>query len=172
MIYTRYNSGNNVLIGNVAENVNFVAIAKKAEAEIKEAKINKDTFEYRTTESTQTYFPDLISKSVNSASSINAASPNDGTNTKWENHGATRITANEEDALLAVDAQLQLGNPAIVRLYSPLTDQHWVTIIGKKDNDYTIIDPYDGKEKLLSNNIHYKENDGYITDYVILSNEY
>lgn len=107
---------------------------------------------------------------------IETNSKTDGTNTQWDKHGATRIAASEEDCLLAVDAQLQLGNPALIHINgknvaNDSSDQHWVTVIGKKDNDYIIIDPYNGKEKMLSAELTYK-NGGTIADYVILSNEY
>lgn len=107
---------------------------------------------------------------------IDTNSSTDGTNPKWANHGATSIAASEYNALLAVDTQLQLGNPALIHINGKDVaindnDQHWVTVIGKKDNDYVIIDPWDGKEKMLSDNSMYTDG-GSIAHYVILSNEY
>lgn len=78
------------------------------------------------------------------------------------------------ETLEGINAQLQLGNPAIVHVSGNknsdgTTRQHWVTVIGKKGNDYTVIDPWDGQKKSLQSVIDYH---GSVKDYAIISDEY
>lgn len=86
------------------------------------------------------------------------------------------ITASTEDeALLGIDVQLQLGNPVLIHTdgYNSKWQgsQHWAVVTGKQNGKYSIIDPYDGTERSLENMEIYKRN-GSILDYVILSDEY
>ncbi len=98
-----------------------------------------------------------------------------GHGTRWEYHNAYSIAADEESTLFAIDAQLELGNPVLIHT-TGLTakgeaSEHWATVIGKKNGEYTIIDPYYGDVRNLSDMQIYK-NSGSIVGYVILSNEY
>lgn len=90
-----------------------------------------------------------------------------------------RITDSEgERTLEGIDAQLQLGNPAVLHLKREgSSEQHWVTVIGKQNGEYTVIDPYDGAAKSLSSlRIMRKDEEGkdkgIISDYAIVSDEY
>lgn len=56
------------------------------------------------------------------------------------------IEGTESDIFLAIDAQLQLGNPALIHVKTDDGLEHWATVIGKKDDVYTVIDPWDGRE--------------------------
>ncbi len=106
---------------------------------------------------------------------ISTNSKTDGHGTRWGNHGAYSISASESETLLAVDAQLQLGNPVLIHATGSDSkgnpSEHWATVIGKKDGNYTIIDPYYGSVCSLDEMQIYKNN-GKLTGYVILSNEY
>lgn len=106
---------------------------------------------------------------------IQTNSSSNGTGTNWNAHGAFPVTASEADTLLAVDAQLQLGNPVLIHAVgkdsSGNDSEHWATVIGKQNGEYTIIDPWNGKECSLDEMQIYK-NQGRLTGYVILSNEY
>lgn len=84
-----------------------------------------------------------------------------------------RIGGEESDILFAIDAQLQLGNPALIHVVDKTTkDQHWATVIGKENGEYTIIDPWNGKQRPLSQMEIYCNGNSYIKDCVILTNEY
>lgn len=106
---------------------------------------------------------------------ISTESETDGQGTRWGDHGAYEISASEESTLFAVDAQLQLGNPVLI--HATGTDmngdasEHWATVIGKKDGEYTIIDPYYGDVRSLSDMQIY-QNNGSIVGYAIISNKY
>ena len=49
--------------------------------------------------------------------------------------------------------------------------EHWATVIGKRNGEYTIIDPWDGKEHPLSEMQIYK-NGGSVIGYAVVSNKY
>lgn len=106
---------------------------------------------------------------------ISTDSATSGHNTQWWAHDAYSIAADEESTLFAIDAQLQLGNPVLIHATGlnakGKVSEHWATVIGKKNGEYTIIDPYYGDVRNLSDMQIYKNN-GSIVGYVILSNEY
>lgn len=104
-----------------------------------------------------------------------------GTGVVWTNHGALAITKGvtycnnltESEILLAIDAQLAMGRPAIIHIYKDANTQHWATVIGKDDSKsdigekYTIIDPWDGSKRILSDMTYYKSGTS-INGYAIL----
>ena len=103
----------------------------------------------------------------------------DGTGTKWNNHGAIVVTSDlasgltESEILLAIDAQLEMGRPAIIHVYTIDAVQHWATVIGKDNTKtsvgekYTIIDPANGTKCSLNQMAYY--NGSNIEGYAILS---
>lgn len=106
---------------------------------------------------------------------INTNSPTDGHGTKWGNHGAYSYAASETETLLAIDAQLALGNPVLIHATGKDSggndSEHWATVIGKANGVYTIVDPYYGDIRSLSNMQIYK-NGGSIVGYAIISDKY
>lgn len=106
---------------------------------------------------------------------IVTTSSTNGHNPNWVHHGAHSFTASEEDTMLAIDAQLQLGHPVLIHATGFSSDgvasEHWATVIGKNNGEYTIIDPYYGDVRSLSNMQIYK-NDGQIVGYAIISDNY
>lgn len=98
--------------------------------------------------------------------------------TKVGEEGYRIIDSVGERTLEGIDAQLQLGNPAVLHLKREgSSEQHWVTVIGKQNGEYTVIDPYDGAAKSLSSlRIMRKDEEGkdkgIISDYAIVSDEY
>lgn len=89
----------------------------------------------------------------------------------WSSNGAIRKYCDKEEALLAINAQLSLGNPALIYVKSS-EGQHWATVTGRNANgSYTIIDPWDGTTRDLTEMEHYtNEND--IAGYAIISTIY
>lgn len=114
-------------------------------------------------------------------------SPTDGWGTVWGSRGATLITKGDypdltdNEIFLAIDAQLAMGRPAIIHVYTNANDQHYATVIAKDDTQtdvgkkYTIVDPAKSsgtgngkaKECLLEDMAYYTGNN--IDGYVILS---
>ena len=109
-----------------------------------------------------------------------------GDNPDFATHGATRIwktAANdgltESEILLAIDAQLTMGRPAIVQCrkdsnYSSKKNAHWAVVVSKSGSQYTIIDPITTKEGSwtcsLSKMQWYNSSIG-LTGYAIFSTE-
>lgn len=102
-------------------------------------------------------------------------SSTDGHGTSWSSHGAYKVDCDEQQAFLAIDAQLSLGNPVLIhtdgKSSSGNPSEHWATVIGKQNGEYTIIDPWDGKEHPLSEMQIYK-NGGSVIGYAVVSNKY
>ena len=107
--------------------------------------------------------------------SIVTNSSTDGQGTSWSSHGAYKVDCNEQQAFLAIDAQLSLGNPVLIHTNGKdkfgKPSEHWATVIGKQNGEYTIIDPWDGKEHPLSEMQIYK-NGGSVIGYAVVSNKY
>lgn len=83
-------------------------------------------------------------------------------------------SSSEDETLLGIDAQLQLGNPVLIHVVKDPQNpasQHWAVVTGKQNGKYSIIDPWDGTERSLENMEIYCKG-GSIQDYVILSDEY
>lgn len=82
--------------------------------------------------------------------------------------------SSEDETLLGIDAQLQLGNPVLIHVNGKNSanqdSEHWAVVTGKINGKYSIIDPWDGTERSLENMEIYKRN-GSIQDYVILSDK-
>lgn len=107
-----------------------------------------------------------------------------GTGLVWTEHDALAVTKGvnycsnltESEILLAIDAQLAMGRPAIIHLYKNENIQHWATVIGKdnsksdKGEKYTIIDPWDGSKRLLKEMTYYNSGTA-INGYAIISDE-
>lgn len=89
----------------------------------------------------------------------------------WNSNGAIRRYCDKDEALLAINAQLSLGNPALIYVKSS-EGQHWATVTGRNANgSYMIIDPWDGTTRDLTEMEHYtSEND--IAGYAIISKTY
>ncbi len=97
-----------------------------------------------------------------------------GHGTSWSSHDAYKVeNCSEQNVLLAVDAQLSLGNPVLIHATDSYGSGHWATVIGKDSNgEYTIIDPYYGEECKLSEMQIYKNQGGKLDQYVVVSNKY
>lgn len=109
-----------------------------------------------------------------------------GDNPDFATNGATRIwktAANdgltENEILLAVDAQLTMGRPAIVQCrkdgnYQSKENAHWAVVVEKTGSQYKIIDPITTKEGAwtcwLSEMQWYNSSIG-LTGYAIFSEE-
>lgn len=106
---------------------------------------------------------------------ISTKSSTNGHGTVWGDHGAYKVDCSESEAFLAIDAQLSLGNPVLIHTdgysSSGKASEHWATVIGKKNGEYIIIDPWDGKEHTLDEMQIYKNN-GSVTGYAVISNKY
>ncbi len=106
---------------------------------------------------------------------ISTESSTSGHGTIWGNHGAYAYSASESETLFAIDAQLQLGNPVLIHVEGTSSggyaSEHWATVIGKQDGEYTIVDPYYGNVCSLDEMQIYKNN-GSIVGYAIVSNQY
>lgn len=88
---------------------------------------------------------------------------------------AYQADVTENDILLAIDAQLQMGRPALIQVYNAsIGDFHWATVIGKDNSKntvgekYTVADPATGTKVKLTNMAYYP-NGGKIVGYAILS---
>lgn len=89
----------------------------------------------------------------------------------WNSNGAIRRYCGKDEALLAINAQLSLGNPALIYVNSS-EGQHWATVTGRSENgSYTIIDPWDGTSRNLTDMEHYTSEDD-IAGYAIISKTY
>ncbi len=106
---------------------------------------------------------------------IRTNSSTDGHSPNISEWGAYTVNTSGSETLNGIDAQLQLGNPVLIHAYgkdsSGNDSEHWATVIGKQNGEYTIIDPWDGQEHSLSDMQIYKNN-GTIADYIILTNKY
>lgn len=102
-------------------------------------------------------------------------SSSDGHGTNWSKHGAYAYSASEEETLLAIDAQLCLGNPVLIHATGKNSagedSEHWATVVGKDNGTYKIIDPYYGDYRDLDDMQIYK-NSGQIVGYAIISNQF
>lgn len=83
--------------------------------------------------------------------------------TYWVRAGGTRtVKSNDAQVLAAAKSEMDKGRPCIVRVNSR-QGGHYVLVIsytgsGNKPSDFTVVDPWDGKFKSLSNfTIHYTE---------------
>ena len=99
---------------------------------------------------------------------IETTSKTNGHNPKFSNYGAKTYNASRTEALAHIDQQLASGKPALIHTSgkdaSGNNSEHWATVIGKNNGNYTIIDPWDGKQKDLSQMVIYK-NGGSIIGY-------
>lgn len=106
---------------------------------------------------------------------ISTNSSTDGQGTLWSDHSAYEYSASESETLLAIDAQLCLGNPVLIHTTGLNSDnqssEHWATVVGKDNGTYKIIDPYYGDYRDLDDMQIYK-NSGQIVGYAIISNQF
>lgn len=83
----------------------------------------------------------------------------------------------EDEILLAIDAQLEMGKPALIQAKRNSDGKvHWATVIGKSGSEgsagdnYTIIDPWNGSQCSLGEMMYYKDG-GTFVGYAILDEE-
>lgn len=76
--------------------------------------------------------------------------------TYWTRAGGNRTTkSNNNQVLAAVKSEIDKGKPCVIRVNSSYGG-HYVLVItytgnGNRTSDFTVIDPWDGKFKSLSN---------------------
>lgn len=83
----------------------------------------------------------------------------------------------EDEILLAIDAQLEMGKPALIQAKRNSDGAlHWATVIGKSSSGgtvgsrYTIIDPWNGSQCSLGEMMYYKDG-GTFVGYAILDQD-
>ena len=82
---------------------------------------------------------------------IDTHSDTDGQGTNFASHGAHYIECFTDEAFHAIDRELSLGNPVLIHTSGKDKNgndsEHWATVIGKGESNYTIIDPW-GEENV------------------------
>lgn len=103
---------------------------------------------------------------------IDTHSDTDGQGTNFASHGAHYIECSTDEAFHAIDRELSLGNPVLIHTSGKDKNgndsEHWATVIGKGESNYTIIDPWGGRECSLDEMQIYR-NGGEILGYASIS---
>lgn len=81
---------------------------------------------------------------------------NDATTHWYRAGGSSSYKSNNSQVLAAAKASIDSGKPCVVKVYSSFAGQHYLLVIsysgnGTSQSNFTVIDPYDGKFKSLSN---------------------